>query len=212
MQGRFITLEGSEGAGKSTQIAYLAQQLRAVGVPVTMTREPGGTTLGEAIRRLLLEDTGEPMAVDSELLLIFAARAEHLARVIRPALARGDWVLCDRFTDATYAYQGGGRGVPEQRIAVLERWVQDGLQPDLTLVLDLPDVALGLRRAGRRGEPVDRFEREELAFFERVRRAYLNRAAEQPDRYRIIDAGRPMDRVQAELDRLLDEQLATWRQ
>ncbi|MEZ5593608.1 MAG: dTMP kinase [Gammaproteobacteria bacterium] len=202
----FITLEGPEGAGKSTQMLALAEYLRAAGKPVIETREPGGTPLGEAIRHILLDPAQTTLASDAELLLLFAARAQHLAELIKPALARREWVLCDRFTDASYAYQGGGRGIPWSRIAVLEQWVQADLQPDLTLVLDLP-VALGLQRAGKRG-PADRFEREEQAFFERVRAAYLQRAADNPERYRIIDASAPLDEVQSALRHVLDTYLS----
>jgi dTMP kinase len=198
MPGRFIVVEGSEGAGKSTQIGLLRQGLEQAGIPVLTTREPGGTELGEALRGLLLEPRPEPMAVDSELLLVFAARAEHLAKVIRPALERGVWVLCDRFTDSTYAYQGGGRGIAESRIAELEQWVQGDLRPDRVLVLDLPAVTMGLARAGKRSE-ADRFEQEDMAFFERVRHSYLHRAARDPDRYRVIDASRPPNVVYADL-------------
>ena len=202
----FITLEGPEGAGKSTQMLALAEYLRAAGKSVIETREPGGTSLGEAIRHILLDPAQTTLASDAELLLLFAARAQHLAELIRPALARGEWVLCDRFTDASYAYQGGGRGIPWSRIAVLEQWVQADLQPDLILVLDLP-VELGLQRAGKRG-PADRFEREEQAFFERVRATYLQRAANKPERYRIIDASAPLDEVQTALRRALEAYLA----
>ena len=202
----FITLEGPEGAGKSTQLLALAEYLQAAGKSVTETREPGGTSLGEAIRHILLDPAQTTLASDAELLLLFAARAQHLAELIRPALARGEWVLCDRFTDASYAYQGGGRGIPWSRIAVLEQWVQADLQPDLILVLDLP-VELGLQRAGKRG-PADRFEREEQAFFERVRATYLQRAANKPERYRIIDASAPLDEVQTALRRALEAYLA----
>ena len=202
----FITLEGPEGAGKSTQMLALAEYLRAAGKSVIETREPGGTSLGEAIRHILLDPAQTTLASDAELLLLFAARAQPLAELIRPALARGEWVLCDRFTDASYAYQGGGRGIPGSRIAVLEQWVQADLQPDLILVLDLP-VELGLQRAGKRG-PADRFEREEQAFFERVRATYLQRAANKPERYRIIDASAPLDEVQTALRRALESYLA----
>ena len=204
MRGRFIAIEGSEGAGKSTQIGLLRRHLEQAGIPVLATREPGGTELGEALRGLLLEPRPEPMAVDSELLLIFAARAEHLAKVIRPALERGVWVLCDRFTDSTYAYQGGGRGIADSRIAELEQWVQGDLRPDRVLVLDLPAVADGLARAGKRGE-IDRFEQEDLAFFERIRRGYLQRATRNPGRYRVIDASRSPGVVCAELLACLDD-------
>ncbi len=206
MRGRFITLEGSEGSGKSTNVAYIERRLKAVGIDVLVTREPGGTPLAERIRDLLLDHRQSTMSTDTELLLMFAARAQHLDELIRPALAAGRWVLCDRFTDATYAYQGAGRGVDAGRIAALESWVQAGLQPDLTLLFDVP-VALGLERAGRRGEP-DRFEREAIVFFERVRQGYLDRAATYPERFRVVDAAQSLESVQSGLDRLLDEYLA----
>ncbi|MNF64794.1 Thymidylate kinase [compost metagenome] len=205
MSGLFITLEGPEGAGKSTNREYLAQRLRDQGVEVLLTREPGGTPLAERIRELLLAPSDETMAVDTELLLVFAARAQHLEAVIKPALARGAVVLCDRFTDATYAYQGGGRGLPEERIALLERFVQGDLRPDLTLVFDLP-VEIGLSRAAARGR-LDRFEQEQRSFFEAVRQTYLGRAQSAPERYRVIDASVPLADVQASLDRLLPELL-----
>ncbi|MDV7210324.1 dTMP kinase [Azotobacter beijerinckii] len=205
MSGLFITLEGPEGAGKSTNREYLAEGLRTGGREVVLTREPGGTPLAERIRELLLAPSSEPMVVDTELLLVFAARAQHLAGVIRPALARGAVVLCDRFTDASYAYQGGGRGVPEARIAALENFVQGDLRPDLTLVFDLP-VEVGLARAAARGR-LDRFEQEGRAFFEAVRQAYLRRAASDPARYRVVDAGRPLAEVQRSLDALLPQLL-----
>lgn len=201
-RGCFITLEGGEGAGKSTSMDFMRRHLEAAGRRVCVTREPGGTALGEAVRGLLLDTRFEGMSADAELLLMFAARAEHLARVIRPALARGEWVLCDRFTDATYAYQGGGRGIDEARIRVLEDWVQQGFEPDLTLLFDLP-VEQGLARAGERGE-LDRFEREQRAFFERVRQAYLQRAQAAPGRFRVIDASRDYPEVQQQLARELD--------
>nr|WP_286089115.1 dTMP kinase [Pseudomonas sp. MWU13-3659] len=197
----FITLEGPEGAGKSTNREYLAARLREQGVDVVMTREPGGTPLAERIRELLLAPSEETMAVDTELLLMFAARAQHLAQVIRPALARGAVVLCDRFTDATYAYQGGGRGLPVERIAILESFVQGELRPDLTLVFDLP-VEVGLARAAARGR-LDRFEQEGQAFFEAVRQAYLQRAGQQPQRYSLLDAAQPLEAVQRAIDALL---------
>jgi dTMP kinase len=201
MTGRFITVEGGEGAGKTTQLAFLRESLERIGHRVLLTREPGGTPLGEAIRTLLLGHRHDGMALATETLLMFAARAEHLERVIRPALAAGCWVLCDRFTDATYAYQGGGRGLPAARIAVLEDWVQGSLRPDWTLLFDLP-IEVGLARAGRRGT-ADRFEREDWAFFERVRATYLERAGQEPDRYRVVDADRPMATVRAEVEALL---------
>ncbi|MBC7198977.1 dTMP kinase [Stutzerimonas balearica] len=205
MSGLFITLEGPEGAGKSTNRDYLAALLREHGVDVVLTREPGGTPLAERIRELLLAPADEPMASDTELLLVFAARAQHLQQVVRPALARGAVVLCDRFTDATYAYQGGGRGVPAERIALLEDFVQDVLRPDLTLVFDLP-VEVGLARAAARGR-LDRFEQERLEFFEAVRSTYLQRAAQAPERYRVLDAAQPLDAVQQRIAGLLPQLL-----
>lgn len=205
MSGLFITLEGPEGAGKSTNRDYLAERLASAGCEVLLTREPGGTPLAERIRELLLEPSAEPMAADTELLLVFAARAQHLAKVIRPALAAGKVVLCDRFTDATYAYQGGGRGLSLERIALLENFVQGSLRPDLTLVFDLP-VEIGLARAAARGR-LDRFEQEAQGFFEAVRQTYLARARLAPERYRLLDAAQPLDAVQAQLDRLLPELL-----
>lgn len=197
MSGLFITLEGPEGAGKSTNREYLAELLVQAGIEVVLTREPGGTPLAERIRELLLAPDSEVMAVDTELLLMFAARAQHLAGVIRPALARGAVVLCDRFTDATYAYQGGGRGLAHERIAILEQFVQGDLRPDLTLVFDLP-VEVGLARAAARGK-LDRFEQEQQSFFEAVRQTYLARAAQAPERYRVLDAAQPLSQVQADL-------------
>jgi dTMP kinase len=197
-RGRFITLEGIEGAGKSTHLAFLNGLLVAAGRSVVLTREPGGTPLGEALRTLLLTPRLDPMSLDTETLLMFAARAEHVARVIRPALDAGQWVLCDRFTDATYAYQGGGRGLAEARIAALEGWVQGDLRPDLTLLLDLP-VAAGIARARARTGDSDRFEREEAAFFERVRETYLARAAAEPARFQVIDSSRAVEAVRARL-------------
>ena len=205
-KGLFITLEGGEGAGKSTQLAYIRQRLEAAGVTLHVTREPGGTPLGEQIRELLLDHRQTDMATDTELLLMFAARAQHLAERIRPALAAGEWVLCDRFTDATYAYQGGGRGIDPQRIAVLENWVQGTLRPDLTLLLDLP-VNVGMARANGRGE-LDRFEREQQAFFDRVRVAYLAQAEREPGRYRVLDASQSIENVQRQIDAVLNPFLA----
>jgi dTMP kinase len=201
-RGLFITLEGGEGAGKTTSLAFVCEILEQAGRHVVVTREPGGTPLGENIRELLLHGR-EGMHADTELLLMFAARAEHLARVVRPALAVGTYVVCDRFTDATYAYQGGGRGVPETRIRILEDWVQQGLRPDLTLLLDIP-VKQGLARAGQRSAP-DRFESEKIEFFERVRNHYLAAAACEPQRIRVIDATCDIPRVQAQLRSALGE-------
>jgi dTMP kinase len=185
-RGRFITLEGGEGAGKSTLARSLAAALRDRGMTVVLTREPGGTPLAEQLREVLLAQTGEAVDPRAELLLMFAARALHLTGLIRPALARGDWVLCDRFTDASYAYQGGGRGVPSALIDTLAESVHGDLWPDATLLLDLP-VASGLARAGARGGG-DRFETERVEFFERVRASYLARARAMPQRFRVIDA------------------------
>ncbi len=209
MTGLFITLEGPEGAGKSTNREYLAERLRAAGIDVVLTREPGGTPLAERIRELLLAPSDEAMCADTELLLVFAARAQHLAEVIRPALARGAVVLCDRFTDATYAYQGGGRGLSPERIAVLEQFVQNGLQPDLTLVFDLP-VEVGLARASARGR-LDRFEQEGRVFFDAVRSTYLKRAAADPVRYRLVDAAQSLEQVQRALDVLMPHLLERYR-
>ncbi|MBD9414573.1 dTMP kinase [Pseudomonas sp. PDM16] len=209
MSGLFITLEGPEGAGKSTNREYLAERLREQGIEVVLSREPGGTPLAERIRELLLAPSDEPMDSDAELLLVFAARAQHLARVIRPALARGAVVLCDRFTDATYAYQGGGRGLGEARIAELELFVQGELRPGLTLVFDLP-VEIGLSRAAARGR-LDRFEQEERGFFEAVRQTYLKRAEAAPGRYRVLDAAQSLESVQRSIDGLLPEILERCR-
>lgn len=201
MANRFITFEGGEGAGKTTQLAFMREYLEQAGCRVVVTREPGGTALGEEIRALLLGHRDDGMALTTETLLMFAARAEHLERVIRPALAQGDWVLCDRFTDATYAYQGGGRGLSLEQIATLEMWVQGDLRPDLTLLFDLP-VEVGLARAGKRSA-ADRFEQEDRKFFERVRATYLERAWQNPDRYRIVNANQPIEAVQREVESIL---------
>ena len=202
MIGKFITIEGSEGVGKSSNIAFIENYLREAGKELLLTREPGGTELGENIRNLLLDAKNTAMSSDTELLLMFAARAQHLDEVIRPALAAGKWVICDRFTDATYAYQGGGRGIPESRIATLEQWVQNELQPDMTLLLDMP-VAAGLERAGKRSTP-DRFEQEKLAFFERVRETYLARAEKYSQRFRLVNAEPALETVQAQIREILD--------
>ena len=205
MSGRFVTVDGGEGAGKTTQMGFMREYLERRGCRVVVTREPGGTSLGEEIRALLLGHRDGGMTLTAETLLMFAARAEHLERVIRPALATGCWVLCDRFTDATYAYQGGGRGLPLEQIAVLEEWVQGALRPDLTLLLDVP-VATGLARAGKRGV-ADRFEREDVDFFERVRAIYLERATHEPDRCRVVDASQSIKAVRAEVETVLAEWL-----
>jgi dTMP kinase len=196
-RGKFITIEGGEGAGKSTNIAFIRTWLEQHHVSVVETREPGGTVLAEQIRDILLDNKTRNMADDTELLLMFAARAQHIKEVIEPNLQQGNWILCDRFTDATYAYQGGGRGIAMQRIAALEEWVQGPLRPDLTIILDLP-IELGLERAGKRSQP-DRFEQEDLAFFTRVRDTYLQRARAQPQRYAVIDAAPQLEVVQGDI-------------
>ena len=200
-RGYFITLEGGEGAGKSTALPFVRDWLAQAGHEVVVTREPGGTELGERVRDLLLHRRELHMSTETETLLMFAARAEHLVQVIRPALAAGKTVLCDRFTDATYAYQGGGRGLPAARIAELEAWVQGALRPDLTLLLDVP-VEMGLVRANQRSAP-DRFEREQREFFERMRAAYLERARHEPQRVHVIDAARDLAAVQTQLQAVL---------
>lgn len=202
-EGHFITLEGGEGAGKSTQIAQIRDWWQARGREVVVTRQPGGTALAEKIRDLLLHEKDHPVDDRTELLLMFAARAQFLDELVRPALARDAVVLCDRFTDSTYAYQGGGRGMPAAQIETLERLVHDDLQPELTLLLDLP-VAEGLARASRRSE-ADRIEQEDLAFFERVRAAYLERAAAAPGRCVIVDASGAPEEVWALIRATLEE-------
>ncbi len=196
-KGRFITLEGGEGVGKSSNMAFIVDLLTEAGVDFIQTREPGGTPLAEEIRQLLLTPRDEHMDELSELLLVFAARAQHLARTIRPALAAGTWVLCDRFTDATVAYQGAGRGLSLSAIAQLRALVHRDLQPDMTLLLDAP-VEIGMSRARERGE-LDRFEQEQISFFERVRQGYIDQAQADPDRYRIIDASQSLSDVQADI-------------
>lgn len=204
MAGAFITVEGAEGGGKTTNVLFIAKQLEAAGHRVVRTREPGGTPLAEDVRDLLLAVRQETVAPLAELLLMFAARAQHINEVIRPALARGDWVLCDRFTDATYAYQGGGRGVEQSQIATLAELVHGDLEPDLTLYLDVPVEVSFERIAGR---PHDRFEREQRAFYERVRNAYLERAASH-SRYHTIDAAQPLEGVQNAIKAVLDRFVA----
>lgn len=193
-RGRFITLEGVDGAGKSTHAAWLADTLRAWGYTVVATREPGGTPLGETLRGLVLS---ESMSLETETLLMFAARCEHLTQVIEPALARGDWVVCDRYTDATYAYQGGGRQLGAERVAVLEQWMRPVLQPDRTWLFDVP-LELARARLADARQP-DRFEREAAEFFQRTRDAYHARAAAHPGRIRVVDSSRPVEQVRAQL-------------
>lgn len=200
-RGRFITIEGTEGVGKSTNMAFIQRYLEQQGIPLVVTREPGGTPLAEQIRELLLENRDEKMDETAELLLVFAARSQHLQSIILPALEAGQWVLCDRFTDATYAYQGGGRGLDVALIKNLEQFIQVGLRPDLTFLLDI-DVKEGLARAGRRGD-LDRFENEEITFFEKVRATYLQLAKDNANRYGVIDAGQTLEKVQQQIETVL---------
>ncbi len=203
MAGRFITIEGIEGVGKSTNVDFIARYFRERGETVVVTREPGGTELAEAIRRLILDTPREGLSDTGELLLMFAARAEHLHSLIRPALARGDTVICDRFTDATFAYQGSGRGMDWGRIETLQTLVQGDLRPDLTVLLDA-DTAVSAQRVAGRGEAKDRFEQERAEFFARVRAGYLRLAAENPQRITVVDAAQPLVDVQARLKEKLD--------
>ncbi len=204
--GKFITLEGGEGAGKSTCLPLIEEQIIKAGHSVLITREPGGTELAEHIRELLLTPNGTPIHENTELLLMFAARAQHIHEKILPALETGKYVVCDRFTDATYAYQGGGRGIENSRIEVLEQWVQHDLRPDLTILFDIP-VVDGLNRANRRSKP-DRFEQENLDFYERVRAAYLDIAESQPQRFRVVDASKPFAEVSVQLSSIMTTFLA----
>ena len=206
-QGLFITLEGGEGTGKSTNASFMADYLRAQGKQVLLTREPGGTPVAEAIRHVLLDASLPAMTMETELLLMFAARHEHLQQKILPALAQGTWVICDRFTDSSYAYQGYARGVDLPRIAQLEQWTQGDIRPDYVFVFDLP-VEIGMARAKARSV-ADRFEQEQLAFFEKVRQGFLTRAAQFPERYPIIQAQQPLAQVQAQLQAQLAQILAT---
>jgi dTMP kinase len=196
-RGKFISLEGIDGAGKSTHVGGIAELLRVRGKAVVVTREPGGTPFGEKLRTLLLS---HPMHIETETLLMFAARREHIAQVVEPALAAGRWVVTDRFTDATYAYQGAGGGIPKERIATLERWVQGTLRTDLTIVFDAP---VEVARARLAGDRTDRFERESAGFFERVREGYLERAAADPERIRVVDADRTRAEVKKEVENIL---------
>ncbi|MCL6414807.1 dTMP kinase [Aestuariirhabdus sp. Z084] len=205
-QAQFITIEGGEGAGKSTNIAVIQACLQTAGIDYLHTREPGGTPLAEEIRNLLLTQRTEQVAPDAELLMAFAARAQHLNQVIWPALEAGTTVLCDRFTDATFAYQGAGRGIEDTKITQLEQLVQQGLQPDLTLLFDLP-VEVGLERARQRGD-LDRFESEQLAFFERVREGYLARASLNPQRFEIIDASQDLAAVASQVREVMSRRLS----
>ena len=197
MTGKFITVEGIEGAGKTTCMQVVTDVIEQQGISAIHTREPGGTDLGEDLRNLLLGHKHTGMSDDAELLMMFAARAEHIAQKIKPALDEGNWVLCDRFTDATYAYQGYGRGISLEKISGLENWVQGELRPDLTLLMDLP-VEMGMERAGKRSAP-DRFESEAWDFFERIRQGYLSIAAEQSSRVKVIDASQDLHDVQEQV-------------
>ena len=202
-RGKFITLEGGEGVGKTTNLHFIKDYLQQQQIQVTVTREPGGTALAEKIRQLLLDADSEKVAETSELLLMFASRAQHIQHVIAPALAQGNWVLCDRFTDATYAYQGGGRGLSIDTIAWLEQLVQGELRPDLTLLLDAP-IEIGMERAQKRGA-FDRFEAEKISFFTRVRDMYLSRAAQQPERIKVIQAHQSLANVQQDIIEVMQQ-------
>jgi dTMP kinase len=205
-RGKFITLEGGEGVGKTTNLSFIKEYLQQQGLTVTVTREPGGTLLAEKIRQLVLDKDSERIGDTTELLLMFAARAQHIQHVIAPALAQGQWVLCDRFTDATYAYQGGGRKLSLETIALLEQLVQGELRPDLTLLLDAP-IEIGMERAQKRGA-FDRFEAEKIGFFTRVRQMYLSRAAQQPARIKIIQSNQSLAKVQQEIVTVLKQFIA----
>lgn len=201
-KGLFITVEGAEGVGKSTNIAFIRDALQSKGLDVIVTREPGGTEMAEEIREVLLKNRDESVAESAELLLMFAARAQHIESLIKPALLQGKWVISDRFTDATYAYQGGGRGVDANKIGILENFVQGGFRPDKTILLDAP-VEIGMARAHKRGE-LDRFENQKLGFFEKVRRVYLERLEAEPNRFELIDASKSLDEVQVQLKGVID--------
>jgi len=202
-KGLFITVEGAEGVGKSTNIAFIRDALESKGLEVIVTREPGGTEMAEEIREVLLKNRSENVAESAELLLMFAARAQHIESLIKPALLQGKWVISDRFTDATYAYQGGGRGVSANKIGILEDFVQGSFRPDKTILLDAP-VELGMARAQKRGE-LDRFENEKLAFFDKVRRVYLERVKAEPKRFELIDASKSLEEVQVQLKNVLEK-------
>ena len=208
MKGRFITIEGGEGAGKSTALGHIESQLKQAGVSVITTREPGGTQLGERLREILLTPSQDAISHEAELLMMFAARAQHLEQVIYPALQQGQWVLCDRFTDASFAYQGAGREMGMSRVAKLEAWLQGEFRPDCVFLLDI-DPELGLQRVRQRGQR-DRFELEQMAFFSRVREAYLERAAQDPQRYCLIDASLSLEDVQLQLQQALQVLFASW--
>lgn len=202
VQGKFITIEGIEGVGKSTNIEFLANHIETMGFDVLCTREPGGTPLAERIRHMLLEHGDEPLPDIAELLLFFASRSLHIANLIKPALRQGTWVICDRFTDASRAYQGAGRGQGLERVDQLASWVHDGLEPDLTLLLDAP-AAVSMARTAQRGER-DRLDSEQRSFYERVRDAYLQLAVAEPDRFVVVDADRPLSDVQTDIRRAVE--------
>lgn len=199
---KFITIEGGEGAGKSTNIDYIVNYLKQQGKDLVITREPGGTSIGEKIRTLLLDPENKGMDFRTELLLMFAARSQHISQVIKPALEQGKWVVCDRFTDASYAYQGAGRNMGKDNIALLEQWVQGNLRPDATILLDVP-VDIGLQRVVQRADQ-DRFEQEKMKFFDTVRQAYLDLAKEHPQRFHVIDAAKELAEVQTQLKNVLE--------
>ncbi|MBL4638420.1 MAG: dTMP kinase [Proteobacteria bacterium] len=207
MNGKFISIEGIEGAGKSTQLAFIERYLKQQGKNVVVTREPGGTALGEQVRELLLAPRDEGMAVDTELLLMFAARAEHIDQVIKPAIQRGDWVISDRFVDATFAYQGGGRGIAAARIEQISAWTLNGLQTDITFLFDLT-VELGQQRVISRNGVVDRFEQEKTAFFQKIRDCYLQRSQQEPNRIKVIDASKTINEIELQLTAALDRLLS----
>lgn len=197
-KAKFITFEGVDGAGKSTHLSWFAETLRGQGLDVLLTREPGGTPLGERLREILLN---EPMHAETEALLMFAARREHIEQVIRPALAQGTWVISDRFSDASFAYQGGGRGLDTGKLEQLEQWTHGGFQPDLTLLFDIP-VEIARQRLSN-NQSLDRFEQEQAEFFEKVRKAYLDRYAKSPQRFALIDAAQSLDQVKASLEKII---------
>lgn len=207
MAGKFLTLEGTEGAGKSTNLAYIQAYLEQRGIEVVTTREPGGTDIGEAVREILLDTRHTVMHEDTELLLMFAARAQHIREKIMPALEAGKWVISDRFTDASYAYQGAARGMGFERIESIEAWVQQGFYPDMTFVFDLP-IEIGMQRVAARGAGTDRFEQEKQDFFEKVRGAYLQRAEQHPQRYHVLDASQSLENVQSSIHDALNQLLA----
>ncbi|MEM8661027.1 MAG: dTMP kinase [Pseudomonadota bacterium] len=209
-RGLFITVEGGEGVGKSTNLAFIEQQLHERGIHVVRSREPGGSALGDQLRSLLLDVRDDEIVPMAELLMMFAARAQHVQTLIEPTLEKGHWVLCDRFTDATYAYQCGGRGIAHSIVQNLESTVQQTLRPDLTLLLDAP-IETGMARAKKRGQ-LDRMEQEELVFFQRVRAKYLEMAEQEPQRYRVVDASMPLDSVQDALAEICEQSVRSWRE